>query len=286
MNSDIPKVSVVIPAYNCQDYIAATIESIFSQTYNDYEIIVVDDGSADGTARVISGFSDKIKYVYQSNAGPAAARNTGILKARGEYIAFLDHDDVWLPDKLKMQVELLSRNASLGLVFTDTYIVEDKLFLSPVAGSLFTFQLRPPHRGKVLKELFIDNFIPTPSVMARRDCFDKAGMFNPALVPIEDYDMWLHIAAFYEVDFIDVPLVKYRSRVACFRKNRILTASNTIKTLTGILSEYPYLKEALGGKVNRRFSQLYLFLARFYFSSYDFKEAFRNLYLSIKGNKY
>ncbi len=205
----MPKVSVVIPAYNCEKFISTAIESVLSQTYGDYEVIVVNDGSTDKTDEVLSRYASKIKKIYQPNKGPAEARNTGIANSEGEYVAFLDQDDAWLPDKLRMQVEVMEKNDKLGLVYTDTYVLKDKEFNNANSLCRRSFQIRKPHRGAVLEYLFLGNFIATSSVMVRKECFSEIGMFDPSVVPSEDYDRWLRIAVAYEIDFIDAPVVNF-----------------------------------------------------------------------------
>lgn len=282
----MPKVSVVIPAYNCERFISDAIESILRQSYKDYEIVIVDDGSTDKTAEIIKQYNnEKIKYIYQTNGGPAKARNTGIFNSKGEYIAFLDQDDAWLTNKLKLQVEVLENNNRVGLVYTDIYIVRDDVFNNSTLKFRRSFQIRPPQRGKVLKDLFLENFIPTSSVMVHRECFEKIGMFDLSLPPIEDYDRWLRISAQYDIDYIDKPLVKYRDHVACFRKNEVLTVTNTINTLNGILSDYHILKKLLGERINERLSRLYIILGKIYLSKGTFKKAFYNFSLSFKLKK-
>ncbi len=280
----MPKVSVVIPAYNCERFISTAIESVLEQTYKDYEIIVVDDGSTDNTAKVLSRLNSKIKYIFQTNGGPAKGRNTGILNARGEYVAFLDADDAWLPNKLKMQMEVLEKRSNLGLIYSDIYIIDDRYFVDRNSG-LRAFQVRPPHRGKVLKTLFLVNFIPTTSVVMRKECFEKIGLFNPILSPIEDYDRWLRLSVFYEVDYIDRALAKYRDHVSIFRKNRILTITNIINTLNGVAREYHVVRDTFGKEVNQRISQLYAILGKSYLLKGLFKKAFYNFSVSFKLTK-
>ncbi|MBL7129821.1 MAG: glycosyltransferase [Candidatus Omnitrophica bacterium] len=281
----MPKVSVVIPAYNCERFISTAIESVLNQSYKDYEIIIVDDGSTDKTAEVIKQYSENIIYIYQSNGGPSKARNTGVFNARGQYIAFLDQDDAWLPDKLKMQVSLLEENKDVRLAYTDTYILDDKSFANHNAQNKRSFQIRCPHRGEVLQDLFLDNFISTSSVMVYKECFKKVGMFDLFLPPIADYDRWLRIAALYKVDYIDKPLVKFRDHSACFRRDTILVATNVIKTLNGIIADYPVIKNMIGDKVNKRLSQFYVILGKLYLTKGSFKKALYNFSVSFKLTK-
>lgn len=278
----MPKVSVVIPAYNCEKFISTAIESVLGQTYGDYEIIVVNDGSTDKTDEALSRYASKIKKIYQPNKGPAEARNMGIANSEGEYVAFLDQDDAWLPDKLRMQVEVMEKNDKFGLVYTDTYVLKDKEFSNTDSLCRRSFQIRQPHGGSVVKYLFLDNFITTSSVMVRKECFSEIGTFDPSVVPSEDYDRWLRIAAAYEIGFIDAPLVKFRDHIACFAGNNIVTVTHIIDVLNRILSEYPHLRGILGKDADKRLSFFHVMLGKIYFSKMLFKEAFHNFCVAFK----
>ena len=205
----MPKVSVIIPTYNSAQYIAEAIESVLAQTYKDYEIIVVDDGSIDNTREVLKPFMDKIIYVYKENGGQASARNLGIKMSKGEYIAFLDSDDIWLPQKLELQVELLDSRPEVGLVYSDNYRFTDDEGIIGLGS-----QRVQGLSGMVFNSLFLKNFIPTLTVMVRRKCLDDVGLFDESkhIVHSEDYDLWLRIAKKYEIAYIDKPLAKYRYR--------------------------------------------------------------------------
>src|SRR5262249_27723626 len=121
-NSARPKVSVIIPAYNTEKFLAETIRNVLDQTYGDYEVIVVDDGSSDGTLGVARSFEPRIKVLAQPNGGPASARNLAIRNSRGDYIAFLDSDDLWMTDKLEEQIAFLGRNPAVGLVYSEALV--------------------------------------------------------------------------------------------------------------------------------------------------------------------
>lgn len=278
----MPKVSVVIPAYNCERFISTAIESVLGQTYGDYEIIVVNDGSTDKTDEVLSRYASKIKKIYQPNKGPAEARNTGIANSEGGYIAFLDQDDAWLPEKLRMQVEVMEKNNKLGLVYTDTYVLKDKEFGNADCLCRRSFQTRQPHRGSVIEYLFLDNFIATSSVMVRKECFSEIGMFDPSVVPSEDYDRWLRIAADYEIDFVDAPLVKFRDHIAAFAGNKIVTLTHAIDVLNKVLSEYPRLRSALGKRAGQRLSYFHAMLGKACLSKMLFKKALHNFYMALR----
>ena len=155
------RVSVIIPAYNGDRYISAAIDSVLAQTYGKYEIIVVDDGSTDNTSEVIKQYGDRVNYLSQSNQGVAASRNLGLAAARGEYIAFLDQDDVFLPHKLSTQVALLDRDSALGIVNSGWQIVDERGETQSCGTAVATNS--PPHSGKFTDLetcLFRSNAVP------------------------------------------------------------------------------------------------------------------------------
>jgi len=279
------KVTVIIPAYNCAQFISEAIESVLAQIYKDYEIVVVDDGSTDTTAEVLKKYKGKISYVYQANGGPSKARNTGVVNSNGEYIAFLDQDDAWLPEKLQLQVELLEYNEKAALVYTDGYILGTGSFARPETWSRRIFQERQPRRGNVLTDLFLDNFILTSSVIVRKKCLEEAGIFDLSLPPVADYDRWMNIAALYEIDFINAPLVKHRDHSGCFKKNTMRMAANAIKVLNGALAAYPALRQQLNCKADRRLARFYVILGKAYLAKGNIGQAWRNLRESVRLTK-
>jgi len=192
----MPKVSVIVISYNMARLVTRAIQSIFSQTFRDYEILFVDDGSTDDTKQVVESFGDRVRYFYQENAGLAAARNRGILASRGEYIAFLDSDDYWVPDKLEVQVAVLDKNPRVGLVHARALVVNEE---GKPRG--FMPVKRP---GRTFREIIeVGAFFPVCSVMVRKECFIKAGICNADVVNVEDTDMWLRVARhcdIYEVE--------------------------------------------------------------------------------------
>jgi glycosyltransferase involved in cell wall biosynthesis len=185
-------VSVIIPSYNASKYIAATLDSVFRQTYQDFEVIVINDGSPDTDMfeQVIQPYLDRIVYLKQENRGPAAARNRGILKARGEYIAFLDSDDCWLSEYLATQMQLFAQTPPPDMVSADAELFGD----SANAGKSF-WQLYPPKGPVTLKNLLTrDCAIITSCTIARREVIVSAGLFDESICGPEDLDLWLRIA--------------------------------------------------------------------------------------------
>ena len=205
----MPKISIIIPTYNRADMLVRAVESVLAQTYQDFEIIVVDDGSTDHTREALQQFGEQVRYLYQENSGlPAVARNAGIKIARGEYLAFLDSDDCWLPDKLQTQLAVLETHATVGLVCANAYQINrrgqrsGRLYHAPGLGK----------SGPVFLDLLEENFVITSTVMLRREALAMAGAFpeTKKLRVGEDYTLWLRVALDWEVKYLAQPLTEYR----------------------------------------------------------------------------
>lgn len=202
-------ISVVIPAYNSALYIKEAVDSVINQTYQDCEIIIIDDGSTDDTRNILDSYikNGDLKYFYINNSGPAAARNFGIGKSQGEFIAFLDADDIWLPNKLERQIPLFD-DPGVSLVYSDMEFFGDSfdfMFHSEMTQSFY--------RGKRVRELIRNNFIPTSSAVIRKNILEHVGFFNEDRDRFkvgEDYELWLRIANFAKIDFVPESLVKHR----------------------------------------------------------------------------
>jgi glycosyltransferase involved in cell wall biosynthesis len=184
-------ISVIIPAFNAAEFIGETLDSVLSQTFQDFEVIVINDGSPDTQEleRVLQRFPSKLVYLKQENQGAAAARNAGLRAARGEFVAFLDADDTWLPAFLEKQLELLKRT-NADLVFADALLFGD----SPVAGRTF-MEIEPP-RGEVTPEnlLSVKVTVLTSTVLARKAPILEVGLFDLSLRRGQDFDLWLRLA--------------------------------------------------------------------------------------------
>lgn len=187
----MPSVSVIIPAYNCAAYIGDTLGSIFAQTFPDYEVIVVNDGSpdVDELERVLHPYLDRIVYIRQENRGPAAARNVGIRAARSPLVAFLDSDDTWEPEYLTLHVELLQRAPTIDLVYPNALFVGDRL----LAGRRF-MDVCPSEGEVTFARLVLRHCTVMVSATARREAIIRAGMFDESLRTSEDFDLWLRLA--------------------------------------------------------------------------------------------
>jgi glycosyltransferase involved in cell wall biosynthesis len=190
-----PLVSVVLPVYNREATLARAVESVLTQSFRDFELIVVDDGSTDGSRAVLERFGAQVRLIAGPHRGPYAARNMALQHARGELIAFMDSDDVWLPHRLASQIPLMAR-PEVGLVFGDVRIVTPD---GPGPSSMF--RVSPPARGNVSYDLTRWNFVPTITVLVRRRCLLETGGFVEAPLGA-DYLAWFRIAQRHELDFV------------------------------------------------------------------------------------
>jgi glycosyltransferase involved in cell wall biosynthesis len=223
----MPKVSVIIPAYNSMTYLPETVDSVFKQTFTDFEVLIVDDGSSDNIAEWTKQIKDpRVNLIFQQNQGVSVARNTGIAHAQGEYIAFLDADDLWQPTKLEKQVHCLDKQSAVGLVHTWVSLIDRQ---SQPTGRNFTSNTQ----GNVWQELIEKNTIACCSVMVRRDCFQTVGGFDPSLRSAEDWDMWIRIASSYPIAVIPEILASYRLLASSKSKNYSLVE----KSLSAIIEK-------------------------------------------------
>lgn len=217
-------ISVIIPTWNRATIVARAVLSALSQTYQDIEVIVVDDGSTDNTRQILEPFGRKVRYLPLEHSGlPAVPRNAALHMARGEYVAFLDSDDEWLPEKLEQQIAVLEENSEVGLVCSNALVAKGNVFPHHLYHNVdyATTQW-------TLAELLRTNVVITSTVVLRHKIMVSTGVFSedPMLQAIEDYDLWLRVAAVAKVVYIPEPLAVYRDDPAhSIRNVRNLSAS-------------------------------------------------------------
>lgn len=226
----MPRVSIIIPTYNNAQFLPATLESVFQQTFQDYEIIVIDDGSTDNTREVLTPYLHRIHYLYQENQERSAARNYGISFAQGEFIAFLDSDDLWFPHKLERQVTVMDEHPEVVLVFSQARYVDSQGNPTAFCGEWVD--------GKPAKDVevrsFFEDFVQGNVVygggstaLVRREVLHQAGLFDTQITHGEDWDLWWRISAKGVFAYIPEPLTYYR----VFGWKKLLQRQSTDKAL-------------------------------------------------------
>ncbi|MFA6216043.1 MAG: glycosyltransferase [Candidatus Omnitrophota bacterium] len=239
-------VSIIMPVYNGEQFLSRTINSVLSQTCQDFELICVDDGSRDDSRKVIESFGDKrIIYIYQENSGsPSHGRNVGIKISRGEYIAFIDQDDIYTPDSLAKKLEFFRKDQDCSFVYSDCVLIDenDKV----LADSYLKYRSIKPCSGICFKELFKSNFIAPQTVMVKKTVFNKVGFFDEELKGTDDYDMFLRIAYNLELGFLDLSLAKWRTHSSSLSKRSVLMDVNHFKTLKKMADIFPECRRIVG----------------------------------------
>lgn len=222
----MPKVDIIIPAYNAAKYLPAAIESVIAQTFDDWRILLIDDGSTDNTAETVAPFisrlGPKFLYIHQPNAGLPAARNTAIRNSDAEFLALLDADDVWLPCRLSESLKCFEDRPQVGLAygFNDRIDTEGNL--------IDTFDRRQRHgEGRIARYIYMRRVdLPCPTITFRRSAVDQVGLFDETLRATEDRDLWFRIALHYEVALAPTVIAHYRTSPGSMSTDpqRMLTA--------------------------------------------------------------
>jgi glycosyltransferase involved in cell wall biosynthesis len=272
----MPRVSVIIPTYNRADLIGETVESVLIQTFDDFEIIIVDDGSTDSTKEVVHRFNGPIKYLYQENHGLCCARNRGFEASSGDYICFLDSDDVLNRRMLERQVSLLDSNSDLGFVYSDYQFINRAGEIMPKPAVFLDHPLR---RGRIFRFLVYFDFIIISSVLARRDCIKKAGLFNSSLEAAEDLDWLLRMASLYETDYVPEQLCLYRRHDGNTPSAAIEAA--TARVIAKHLSD-ERTKQTLGDEWREIYFDLHLNVANYHYNRMSMAAA-RKYYFNALG---
>lgn len=204
---DNPRVSVIIPTYNRGRFILEAIDSVLSQEYPNFELLVIDDGSTDNTAAVVGAIDDpRLRYIQQDNRGRSNARNRALSLARGAFITFLDSDDLYLPSKISLQVQYLLDNPETGMIYTSAYCIDDD-------GNMLQHRYEATVSGMIYEQIafFQPVTITLPTVMARREVFEQVGGFDEKMHRFEDTDMWRRISKSYRIDALPIFSCKLRT---------------------------------------------------------------------------
>ncbi len=271
-----PLVSVVIPVYNSEDTIVEALESVSVQTYSPIELVVVDDGSTDNTAEIIRDYdhsrlkdgqgknSIELRYICQQNEGPSKARNTGIEASRGQYIAFLDADDLWTHDKLEKQLQIFIRDPSVDIVFSDVKI--SRLRNNQIE-EFTVFQKKELDRDFFGHEFIVVdpfeklmklNFMPTPAVVARRACFDNGRLFNEKRRYVEDWELWLKMSLSFKFAYVNDVCVHVREMGDGLSSNEMEMMISIIDIFESFIKEHkssglPLNRTVLSNSLKRQY---------------------------------
>ncbi len=282
----MPRVSIIIPVYNSDKTISEALESVAAQTYTDYEIIVVNDGSSDQSESVIKKYMRPpfdITYVEQINKGAAAARNTGLRLAKGEFVAFLDADDLWDKNRLAAAIQTMDADPQTGLVFSDMRHMVDGALVH--ASYLHERGYRHLSSGRIYDNLLKENFIFTPTVTLRRDVLKEVGYFDESLPITEDYDLWLRITRQYPVHYIDRPLVTRRRIGSNITENRQAYVQSCIRLREKLLDVHraePDRRKLIEWQLKRdRYNLGYIL-----FDDLKLKESRKTFFQTLSDRKY
>jgi len=237
-------VSVILTCYNGARWISQAIKSVLAQTYKDFELLVIDDGSTDSSKEIISTYlSDKrVHYLYQENKGFSAAINKGIKESKGDFIGFVGQDDLWMPNKLEVQIRYFDEHKAVDLVHSNYYSIDSEGKIIKV------IEIKIPSfssKKKLIEYLFINNFIGFETVLVKKRCFDEVGFFDERMTGFSDHDMWLRIAGKFNIAYIDLPLVKKREHELQLSKTRIeQVLKDEFLMVNKAINHYSFLKNA------------------------------------------
>lgn len=246
-----PKVSVIIPTYNCASMIAECLDSVLNQTFKDFEVIVIDDGSTDDTERVIAPYKNRITYIRQVNQGAAAARNRGIKEARGDYIAFLDSDDLWFPDKLEKQILFLAQHPEYDMICGNgVFFGGGEKDGKPVITRKRVATIKK--EGLTLKNIYLKGLIYPSTMLVKKSVLDDIGGFDSSLPVCEDRYLSLCFLLKYKATFIDEALVKRRLHSGNISKRTEQAHLQMIRITEKLRVNYPAAICLIGESVIKR----------------------------------
>ncbi len=277
-NSGVPAVSVIIPAYNTSQYIREALDSVFAQTFKDYEIIVINDGSPDTERleQILCDYQDRIVYLKKENGGVASARNAGIRLARGKYLAMLDSDDIWLPEYLEKQVSSFAAGSDIAASYTNAMIFGDSSLAGKDFMSIF------PSEGEVTFRTMIEEKVHVVGTsMALRQVVIDAGMYDETLPTSEDFDLWLRIAhQGWRIVYNKQPLFRYRRRGGCLSDDQISFWSSFLRVMEKIERTMPLTqkeREIVEARCNYIKAMLSLYVGKQSFFAGETAKAIENL---------
>ena len=237
------KISVILPCYNGARWISRSIESVLAQTYPHLELIIVDDGSTDNSKEAIAQYlhDERIRCIYQANRGFSGALNSGIKESSGYFMGFIGQDDLWMPNKLELQVKYFSEHNNIDLVHSNYYSVDSE-------ERIIRLVKTKPHvfssKQEVVEWLFLTTNLAFETVLVKKKCFDEVGLFDERMVGYSDHDMWLRVAGRFNIEYLDLPLVKKRQHeLQLSRVRRESVLKDEFLLTEKMITHYPFLKK-------------------------------------------
>jgi glycosyltransferase involved in cell wall biosynthesis len=280
----MPTVTAIIPTYNRAHLISEALESALRQSRRPDEIIVVDDGSTDDTKRVVEQYGTDVRYIYQKNSGPAAARNQGLRVATGDIIAFLDSDDLWVSQKIEIQLDFLARHPEVGGLFGDmsnAFGAVDNLTPEIKNQELHDYLVaHASDLGDLFEWLIIENVIPTPTVMLRRSVVERIGFFKESLIVAEDLDYWLRAVAACRWGFINQVLLIRRRHDSNLISDSARRKVSTIEVLSTTGVHLAHSRPRAKLLIEQKVRQLHYDVGSKFLKESDFTQAFSHLKMS------
>lgn len=270
------KVSVIIPTFNRENTIKRAVESVLEQTYNNLEVIIVDDCSNDETKNIISSINDsRVKIIkHPLRKGAAAARNTGIKNSSGSFVSFQDSDDEWYKSKLQMQMDLFNSNAQIDVIFSSFWLIRDNIKKK--------IPSRKAQRNILYKNILLDNYVGTPTVILKRKVFERIGYFDENLPRYQDWDLAIRLFKHCTVFYLNEPTVN-----AYIQKNSITNNENIkTKSLEIIFNKYKndiFMEKKILSHFQYKLGSSYLNDGNKDFSKECFKKSIKNNFLNIKS---
>jgi glycosyltransferase involved in cell wall biosynthesis len=277
-----PKISVIIPTYNHSQYLKRAIDSVLNQTYEDFEIIVVDDGSTDNTRGLIDAYGNQIKYIYQENQGLASARNTGIQASQAKYVAFLDADDWFAKENLEIKVSYLEDHPDAAWVYSDWQYLDDKGNYLEKGSTIFKYAHKKL-TGHIFEELVYNrNFISPCTVAVKKTILEDVGYFDPSVICQEDLDLWLRISLKYPAHYIDKVLVYVTALPGSLSRDFSKWVSGNAVIVDKLKHLIPDDLKNRGKILDKIIADKHTFLGRDFFQRGQLNEAINAFWQSIK----
>lgn len=277
--SSNPLVSVITPTFNRADYLPFAVESVLSQSVSDFELIVIDDGSTDGTAELMERYlADwRIRYLKQENQGQSVARNRGIAEARGQFICFLDSDNAWVSTKLENSLKAFEEHPEADIVYGDFITIDGE-------GHEHGVNRMARYSGRITPQLLRDNFVSMNTTMTRKRCFDEMGGFDGADRLAEDYGLWLRFSTRYQFLYVPAVLGYYRvmeNQISSDKESRFRANEQLVQSF---LKAFP--SAVTRGEARRGLSYFFIRKGRYEYSSGHRRQAFRSLLRSLSKDPF